>query len=171
MADVNRYIKDMTKGTSPHAVLGGLLALGTPYPLAFSLLPPKHTFKRFAPFFNCPRLPSASPIVSSTAKNTTWTQVPECAFYEETSLAIRHIPLILCRFSDCTVLRHPSTSLTPTFFTNTNSHFCTHFIPFVVNFLCLCVTTFFPPTGNFPLLEIFQARKVVLQTLVFPKNK
>ena len=28
MADVNRYIKDMTKGTSPHAVLGGLLALG-----------------------------------------------------------------------------------------------------------------------------------------------
>lgn len=29
MADVNRYIKDMTKGTSPHAVLGGLLALGS----------------------------------------------------------------------------------------------------------------------------------------------
>lgn len=29
MSDVNRYIKDLTRGSSPHAVLGGLLALGT----------------------------------------------------------------------------------------------------------------------------------------------
>jgi hypothetical protein len=48
MADVNRYIKDMTKGTSPHAVLGGLLALGALEPRIHALW---RTIPNWPPFF------------------------------------------------------------------------------------------------------------------------